>query len=75
VEGKPVAQGPYERLTDREREVFQLIIEGKTNTQAGRLLYISPKTVDNHRTHLMEKLGVHSTAELVRFAAKRGLIK
>jgi DNA-binding NarL/FixJ family response regulator len=75
LEGKPVAQGPYERLTDREREVFQLIIEGKTNTQAGRLLYISPKTVDNHRTHLMEKLGVHSTAELVRFAAKRGLIK
>jgi DNA-binding NarL/FixJ family response regulator len=75
LEGKSVAQGPYERLTDREREIFHLIIEGKTNAQAARLLYISPKTVDNHRTHLMEKLALHSAADLMRFAAKRGLIR
>jgi DNA-binding NarL/FixJ family response regulator len=65
---------PYGRLTDREREVFQLVIEGKTNAQIAELLYISPKTVDNHRTRLMEKLGVHSTAELVRYAARHKLL-
>lgn len=65
---------PYGSLTDREREVFQLIVEGKTNAQIAELLFISPKTVDNHRTHLMEKLGVHSTAELVRYAAKHKLL-
>jgi len=73
-ERKPVVEDPYGRLTDREREVFHLVIEGKTNAQVAQRLYISAKTVDNHRTRLMEKLGVHSTAELVRFAAKRGLI-
>ncbi len=65
---------PYERLTDREREVFQLVIEGKTNPEIGEILFISAKTVDNHRTRLMEKLGLHSTAELVRFAAKHKLL-
>jgi DNA-binding NarL/FixJ family response regulator len=61
---------PYESLTDRERDVFQLIVEGMTNAQVGTVLAISPKTVDNHRTRLMEKLGLHSVAELVRYAAK-----
>ena len=65
---------PYERLTDREREVFQLVVEGKTNADIGELLFISAKTVDNHRTRLMEKLGLHSTAELVRYAAKHKLL-
>jgi DNA-binding NarL/FixJ family response regulator len=74
-ERKSVPEDPYEQLTEREREVFQLIIEGKTNALVARKLYISPKTVDNHRTHLMEKLAVHSAAELMRFAAKRGLIR
>lgn len=68
------ADDPYERLTSREREVFQLLIEGRTNAQVARILFISPKTVDNHRTHLMARLGVHSTAELIRFAARRGLL-
>jgi DNA-binding NarL/FixJ family response regulator len=72
--GKPVPEDPYARLTNREREVFQLLIEGRTGNQVAEILCISPKTVDNHRTHLMEKLGVHSTAELVRYAAKHGLI-
>jgi DNA-binding NarL/FixJ family response regulator len=65
---------PYGTLTDREREVFQLIVEGKTNARIAEILFISPKTVDNHRTHVMEKLGVHSTAELVRYAARHKLL-
>jgi DNA-binding NarL/FixJ family response regulator len=72
--GGTEAEDPYERLTAREREVFQLLIEGRTNAQVAKILFISPKTVDNHRTHLMARLGVHSTAELIRFAAKRGLL-
>lgn len=67
-------EDPYGRLTDREREIFHLVVEGKTNPQIAGILYISPKTVDNHRTRLMEKLGVHSTVELVRYAAKHGLL-
>jgi DNA-binding NarL/FixJ family response regulator len=74
AEGGHPAEDPYERLTAREREVFQLLIEGRTNAQVARVLFISPKTVDNHRTHLMARLGVHSTAELIRFAARRGLL-
>jgi DNA-binding NarL/FixJ family response regulator len=73
-ENRPVPEDPYARLTDREREVFHLLIEGHTNARAAEILCISPKTVDNHRTHIMEKLGVHSTAELLRFAAKHNLI-
>jgi two-component system, NarL family, response regulator NreC len=71
---RPLPEDPYERLTDREREVFQLVVEGKTNAQTADMLCISPKTVDNHRTRLMEKLGIHGTADLVRFAAKHKLI-
>ena len=67
-------EDPYGTLTDREREVFQLVVEGRTNAQVADVLCISPKTVDNHRTRLMEKLGLHSTAELVRYAAKHKLI-
>jgi DNA-binding NarL/FixJ family response regulator len=58
---RPMPDDPFERLTDREREIFQLVV-------------ISPKTVDNHRTRMMEKLGLHGTAELVRFAAKHKLL-
>jgi two-component system response regulator NreC len=71
---QPLPDDPYGRLTDREREIFQLVVEGKTNAQVADILCISPKTVDNHRTRLMEKLGVHSTAELVRYAAKHKLL-
>ena len=65
---------PYESLTQREREVFHLVAEGRTNAQIAAVLRISPKTVDNHRTRLNEKLGVHSAAELLRYAAKHGLL-
>ena len=67
-------EDPYGTLTDREREIFQLVVEGKHNAEIAELLFISPKTVDNHRTRLMEKLGVHSTAELIRYAARHKLL-
>ena len=70
-----VPEDPYGSLTNREREVFQLVAEGKTNAQVADLLCISPKTVDNHRTRVMEKLGLHSAAELVLFATRRKLIR
>jgi DNA-binding NarL/FixJ family response regulator len=71
---RPRPDDPFERLTDREREIFQLVVEGRTNAQIADLLSISPKTVDNHRTRMMEKLRIHGTAELVRFAAKHKLL-
>jgi DNA-binding NarL/FixJ family response regulator len=70
----PVEDDPYERLNDREREVLQLIAEGHTNKAIADILFISPKTVDNHRTNLMRKLNIHSAADLVRWATKRGLV-
>jgi len=70
-----VPDDPYGSLTNREREVFQLVVEGKTNAQIADVLCISPKTVDNHRTRLMDKLGTHSSGELVRFAARHKLVR
>lgn len=69
-----VAEDPYGALTPREREVFHLAIEGKSTKEVAKVLGISVKTAENHRTRLMEKLGVHNTAELVRYAARRGLL-
>ena len=65
---------PYGQLTPREREVFHLVTEGKTTKEIATLLGIRVKTAENHRTRLMEKLGVHNAAELVRYAARRGLM-
>jgi DNA-binding NarL/FixJ family response regulator len=65
---------PYQRLTPREREVFHLVVEGKVSKEISRLLGISVKTAENHRTRLMEKLGLHSAVELVNYAARKGLL-
>ena len=65
---------PIDLLTSREREVLQLIAEGKTNKDIATLLKLSVYTVDAHRGHIMEKLNLHSTGELVRFAVRKGLI-
>jgi two-component system, NarL family, response regulator NreC len=65
---------PSDPLTAREREVLQLIAEGKTTKEIASLLGISVKTAESHRSRLMEKLGVHETASLVRYAMRRGLI-
>jgi DNA-binding NarL/FixJ family response regulator len=62
-------------LTTRERQVVQLIAEGNSNKKTAVLLSISVKTVETHRTALMRKLGVHSTAELVRCAFREGLVE
>jgi|SRR5438067_2169555 len=66
---------PYERLTLREKEVLQLIAQGKSNKEIATLLDISVNTVAVHRARLMETLDLHRTAELVLYAVKRGLIQ
>ena len=68
-------EDPYGSLTPREREVFHLVVEGATTKQIAVRLSISVKTADNHRTRLMDKLGVHNSVELVRFAARWGLVE
>lgn len=65
----------YSALTEREREILKLVAEGLTNNQIAERLYISPKTVDTHRTHIMDKLNLHSRAELVKYAMRRGLLE
>lgn len=70
--GGRLPEDPYERLTSREREVFRLLGEGRTNAEVAKVLTISLKTVDNHRTRIMDKLGVHNAAGLLRHAARLG---
>ncbi len=65
---------PYERLTDREREVLQLVAEGRTNQEIANLLVLSMKTVLGHRAKIMEKLDIHSRTDLIKYAIRRGLI-
>jgi two-component system, NarL family, response regulator NreC len=62
-------------LTMREREVLQLVAEGKSSRVIGQILKISPKTAEAHRTRIMKKLGIHETAGLVRYAIRNGLIE
>lgn len=66
---------PYEPLTPRERQVLQLIAEGKTTKETAAMLDVSVKTAETHRTNLMVKLDIHSTAGLVRYAIRRGLLQ
>ena len=69
------APGPPDAapLTPRERQILKLIAEGYTGRQIAALLSISPKTVENHRGHLMEKLDIHSIAELTKYAIREGI--
>ncbi len=66
---------PADPLTGRERQVLQLIAEGKSTKDAASLLGISVKTAESHRMRLMQKLDIHETASLVRYAVRRGLIE
>jgi len=66
---------PYNRLTVREREVLQLIAEGKTNRHIAKILQLSVKTVDTHRAHLMRKLNIHDQTTLVKYAIRRGIVQ
>lgn len=73
--GEGVDESTYRELTDREREVLKLIAEGYTNPEIARLLNISVKTVQAHRSHIMEKLDLHRPAALVRYAIRKGLVE
>jgi DNA-binding NarL/FixJ family response regulator len=64
----------YELLTMREREILQLLAEGKTNKEVAGALHISPYTVETHRSNILEKLGLHSPAELILYAVRKGII-
>jgi DNA-binding NarL/FixJ family response regulator len=64
----------YSALSEREREVFQLVAEGHSNKEVASLLSVSPATVETHRAHILQKLDLHSTAELVLYAVRRGVI-
>lgn len=66
---------PPDPLSSRERQVLQLVAEGKTTKEIAQLLGISVKTAESHRTHIMEKLDIHETAGLVRYAIRRGMIQ
>jgi two-component system response regulator NreC len=64
----------YDALSEREREIFQLIAEGHSNKEMADLLSISPATVETHRAHILQKLDLHNTAEVVLYAVRRGVI-
>jgi DNA-binding CsgD family transcriptional regulator len=64
----------FNNLSEREREVLVLLAQGKTYQQIAEILFISPKTVDFHRSNLMRKLGLSSRADLTKFALQHGLI-
>jgi len=69
-----LAKSPLEQLTDRQREILQLIAEGQTTKATAGILKVSPKTVEYHRAKLMERLGIHDIPGLVRFAIRERLI-
>ncbi len=64
----------FESLSEREREIFQLVAEGNSNKDIANLLSVSPATVETHRAHILQKLDIHNTAELVLCAVRRGVI-
>ena len=65
---------PLDLLTSREREVLQLIAEGKTNKEIANMLNLSLYTVDTHRTHILQKLNLHSVPEVILYAVRKGII-
>jgi two-component system, NarL family, response regulator NreC len=68
------AEDSYELLTTRERELLQLLAEGKTNKEAATLLNLSPHTIETHRAHILQKLNLHSVPELILYAVRKGII-
>jgi DNA-binding NarL/FixJ family response regulator len=67
-------QNSYHLLTDREKEVLQLLAEGRSNKEVAGTLSIGLSTVETHRSHLMQKLGLHNTAEIVLYAVRKGVV-
>ena len=72
--GRRDAEDSYDLLTEREREVLQLVAEGKTNKEIANQLTLSLYTVDTHRTHILQKLNLHSVPELILYAVRKGII-
>jgi two-component system response regulator NreC len=72
--GRRGGDDSYELLTEREREVLQLVAEGKTNKEIASHLNLSLYTVDTHRTHILQKLNLHSVPELILYAVRKGII-
>jgi len=70
-----MVENRYDTLTNREREVLQLIAEGHSSREIAGLLHITERTVRTHRGHLMDKLDIHSTAELAQYAIRKGVIE
>jgi DNA-binding NarL/FixJ family response regulator len=68
------ALDPYEKLTNREREVLHLAAEGHSSAEVAKRLSISPRTVETHRANMMRKLDLHSQTDLIRYALRRGII-
>jgi len=68
------SRDPYDTLSDREREVLLLVVQGKTSREIAETLFISPKTADFHRSNVLRKLGLSHRDELVKYALQRGLI-
>jgi len=68
------SEDTWELLTDREREILQLVAEGKTNKEIANELNISPYTIDTHRSHILQKLNLHSAPELILYAVRKGII-
>lgn len=68
-------QDSYDLLTDREKQVLQLLAEGKTNKEAAALLQLGVSTVETHRLNLMQKLDLHNTAELVLYAVRKKILR
>ena len=64
----------FEELTAREREILKLLVEGRSTPEIARMLVISPKTVDRHKTNLMSKLDIHSRLDLFKYALRKGII-
>jgi RNA polymerase sigma factor (sigma-70 family) len=67
-------QDSYELLTEREKEVLQLLAEGKSNKDVAAILNVSTYTVETHRTNLMQKLGLHNTVDIVLYAVRKKII-
>jgi len=67
-------QDSYDLLTEREKEILQLLAEGKSNKDVAGILNLSPNTVETHRTRIMQKLDLHSTADIVLYAVRKGII-
>lgn len=74
VKEAKVSDSGYSKLTSREQEIMRMLAEGIPKSQIADRLYISIKTVENHRTNIMRKLNIHNAMELVRYAARLGLI-